>query len=83
MMSRFTKSGFSRDFGCCSHWKKCEMGKKTCVYQEMDPETMESCAAWRRVQKQSRHVTAILSSLPEEVTEPIRPVIAKEQLTLF
>lgn len=44
----FTRTGFSRSFGCCGHWMFCDMGKKECFYKEQDPEVPEGCACYRR-----------------------------------
>lgn len=91
-MSMYTKSGFSRSFGCCSHWKVCELGKNTCVYQEKDPETMNGCNAWRRNNlPASIHPVSIVllneSNLSLDTLEmkevSVKQSVAKEQLTLF
>lgn len=54
-MSQFTKSGFSKDFSCCSHWNECEMGKKeeSCFYRNSDRETMLNCRAYQRNQRKA------------------------------
>jgi len=92
LMSMYTKSGFSRSFGCCSHWKVCDFGKETCVYQEKDPETMNGCNAWNRNNIPGRlHPESIVLPnesdfplvAPLEREESIKQSVAKEQLTLF
>lgn len=49
-MSKYTKSGFSKPFGCCSRWKVCDLGRnpELCVYKDKDVETMENCVAFQR-----------------------------------
>lgn len=93
-MSLYTKSGFSRSFGCCSHWKICDNGKKTCVYQEKDPETMNGCSAWGRNNLPGANTSNPIvyddeqwdlspETLEREEIQLINPNVAKEQLTLF
>jgi hypothetical protein len=52
-MSQYTKSGFSKPFGCCGRFKGCDLGKNAegCFYRESDPETMLNCKAFQRNQK--------------------------------
>lgn len=46
--SGFTKTGFSRNFGCCGHWQYCNMGKGKCFYEKLDPDAMKGCSTWQR-----------------------------------
>lgn len=86
-MSTYTKTGFSKNFGCCSHWKSCDMGKNSCIYETEDPETMRGCISWRRHHEQQAETTElfIAGELKVEETElpEIVKIVVKEQLTLF
>lgn len=85
-MSLYTKSGFSRNFGCCGHWKSCAMGKGTCIYEDKDPETMKGCSAWRRNQNDVKPIfyeaSNPVSNADEEKPKSVGPV-PMEQLSLF
>ncbi|MFG3613420.1 hypothetical protein [Rummeliibacillus stabekisii] len=75
-------------FGCCSHWKVCDLGKNfsKCVYKEISPGRMKDCQAYNRGigllnfnQKEG-----ILDSSVEMVDEPkILEKTELEQLSLF
>ena len=82
-MGKYTNSGFSKPFGCCGHWKVCEMGKKPeqCHYKTRDPETMENCAVYCRAT--ARPVLSVeVPLVKEEVPALVKPAV-EEQLTLF
>lgn len=78
-LSSYTKSGFSKSFGCCDKFKYCDNGKKTCWFVESDPETMESCSAWARNNlpvKAYRRVVAPVESV--ETIETVELVVPEE-----
>jgi hypothetical protein len=73
-----TQTGFSKSsFGCCARHFICEMGKKECFYQNIDPEVPKLCAAYRR-----NHGKNVKSSKEEEWTETFK-VGTDGQLSLF
>lgn len=75
---QFTKTGFSRRFGCCGHHRYCNLGKEVCFYAKTDPDVMKGCSAWRR-----HHGYGHVPSSPQP--EPVIKKQAKkmEQMTLF
>lgn len=85
-MSKYTKSGFSKPFGCCSQWKICEMGKKPeqCPFKTRDPETMESCQTYRRHIDipRSEVIEVEIPVSKKEIPALMKPAV-EEQLTLF
>lgn len=82
-MSKYTKTGFSKPFDCCGHWKVCEMGKKPdqCHYKTRDPETMENCSVYRRAA--ANPVLTVETPLIEKEVQTLVKPVAQEQLTLF
>lgn len=61
-MSQYTKSGFSKPFACCGHWKECEMGFKfeNCFYKKRDTETMQNCIVYQNESKKIDEVIKII-----------------------
>lgn len=76
----YTKTGFATDFSCCSSWHICDYGRKKCVYEESDSETMRSCHSYQRnhgkVNCESNSNYKIETQLEEFIIED-------EQLSLF
>lgn len=51
-----TSTGFSRNaFGCCARHALCEMGKAKCFYEDIDPEVLTLCAAYKRQHNKKEH----------------------------
>ncbi|MFS0783434.1 hypothetical protein [Bacillus sp. 1P06AnD] len=61
-MSQYTKSGFSRPFGCCGHWEQCQLGKlaSQCFYVSIDPVTMTNCVAYQLNRKKEENKMKLL-----------------------
>lgn len=60
-----TATGFSRSsFGCCARHHLCEMGRKSCYYEDKDPEVLTLCAAYRR-QHENKEVGTVEVEQPE------------------
>lgn len=85
-MSKLTKSGFSKPFGCCGRWKVCEMGKKPeqCHFKIRDPETMENCMTYRRaITVSAAPIVSVEIPLVKEEIPALVKTAVEEQLTLF
>lgn len=65
----FTKTGFSRSFGCCSRFELCQMGKGQCFYETIDPEVRDGCAAYRREHLQVQVNVPLKDEPQKELTE--------------
>lgn len=83
--SGYTRLGFSKSFSCCGHHHICDMGRGPCIYRDIDPETMEGCAAYRRNKdKPARSVKESDDSQTEQTNkEPVAVQGKPEQLSLF
>jgi hypothetical protein len=82
MSSLYTKSGFSKSFGCCSYWDVCNKGEN-CVYEQKDPETMEGCSIHQRFVRTTSKVTSaqVVTEIQEIEEEPFSE--QEGQLSLF
>ena len=55
-------------FGCCAYWRKCELGKGSCVYSESNPVKQSACGLFKN---KSQILTDEMSVQETDVTEPI------------
>lgn len=55
-------------FGCCAFWRKCELGKGTCVYFKSNPAKQSACGLFKN---KSQILTEISSVSATDVTESI------------
>ncbi|MEK5071762.1 hypothetical protein [Sporosarcina sp. FSL K6-1508] len=81
-----TITGFSEaGFGCCGHYKFCEMGKSNCYYEVTDPAVKNCCAAYLRNQVTRQQEVIGESSLHPNFEELNKDVNQREeeQLSLF
>ncbi len=82
----FTKTGFSKSgFSCCSHYAVCDMGRKDCFYEQMDPEVKTYCNCYQRNQSKDKDVDREKNAISREEVEDELEVASFEegQLSLF
>lgn len=81
----YTKTGFAKaGFGCCSHFKVCDMGKGRCFYDETDPVAKEYCAAYQRNERERLILTKVAATPVEKEIESVSSkFFEEEQLSLF
>lgn len=81
----YTKTGFSKaGFGCCGNHVICQMGKRQCHYEEIDPEVKDYCAAYARNRKQETiHVPSFFIVKKEEQAQTELNEDRDGQLSLF
>ncbi|MDQ0273350.1 hypothetical protein [Cytobacillus purgationiresistens] len=79
--SGYTKIGFSKSFGCCSHFSFCEEGTKACYYENIDPEVQECCRLW--ISKNNEPMNQKIKETEYSVTNNTNIGELEEQLSLF